>query len=186
MRYLSLRSLFIFTLILLSACSSSVKLNEPNVTIEDRSTTANDKAHANANAIAPRSVQTIDVTANDPLNDPKGELVQRSIYFDYDSYTIKEEFSKTVQAHAKYLVKNPKRKIFVQGNTDERGSREYNLALGQKRSEAVRNALSLLGVPEAQVEAVSLGKEKPRALGDNETAWSENRRADIVYEKTTP
>jgi peptidoglycan-associated lipoprotein len=186
MRYLSLRPLLILTVILLSACGSSVKLNDPNVTIEDRSVNANDKTSANTNAIDPRSIQTIDVTANDPLNDPKGELAQRSIYFDYNSYTIKEDFSNVIQAHAKYLVKNPKRKIFVQGNTDERGSREYNLALGQKRAEAVRNALSILSVPEAQVEAVSLGEEKPRALGENETAWSENRRADIVYEKTAP
>ncbi len=86
-----------------------------------------------------------------------------------------------VEAHAKYLAANKARKVLIQGNTDERGGSEYNLALGQKRAEAVRKSLSLLGVPEAQLEAVSLGKEKPKALGSDEAAWAENRRADIVY-----
>jgi peptidoglycan-associated lipoprotein len=87
-----------------------------------------------------------------------------------------------VEAHAKYLAANKGRKILIQGNTDERGGREYNLALGQKRAEAVRKALSLLSVPESQMEAVSLGKEKPKATGSDEASWAENRRSDIVYQ----
>jgi peptidoglycan-associated lipoprotein len=115
----------------------------------------------------------------DPLNDPNSILAKRAIYFDYDSYVIKPEFNAVVEAHAKYLVSKPARKLLLQGSADDRGSREYNLALGQKRSEAVRKALSLLGVPEAQVEAVSLGEEK--ATGKDEASWAQDRRADFVY-----
>jgi peptidoglycan-associated lipoprotein len=117
----------------------------------------------------------------DPLNDPKGMLVKRSVYFDFDSYAIKSEFDPLVSAHAKYLSSHTARKILVQGNTDERGGREYNLALGQKRALAVTKSMSALGVAAGQMEAVSLGKEKPKAAGHDEAAWAENRRADIVY-----
>jgi peptidoglycan-associated lipoprotein len=108
-------------------------------------------------------------------------LAKRSIYFDLDSYTVKDEFKPLVEAHARYLSAHKDRKIVIQGNTDERGGREYNLALGQKRAEAVRKSHSLLGVAETQMEAVSFGKEKPKAQGSDEEAWAENRRADIVY-----
>ncbi len=115
------------------------------------------------------------------LTDPKSKLSQRSIYFDLDKYDVKDEYRDLVAAHAKYLVANPGFKVLIQGNTDERGGSEYNLALGQKRAEAVRKALALSGTPDAQMEAVSYGKEKPKASGSNEAAWAENRRADIVY-----
>ena len=108
-------------------------------------------------------------------------LAKRSVYFDFDSYVVKDEFKPVIEAHSQYLIKNADRKIVIQGNTDERGGSEYNLALGQKRAEAVRRALNLLGVPDAQIEAVSFGKEKPKATGSNEAAWAENRRADIAY-----
>jgi peptidoglycan-associated lipoprotein len=157
----------------LAACGSSVKLDD-KAKVEERSATP---AQGTADA---RSVGTV-TTTTDPLNDPKGILAKRSIYFDYDSYVVKDEFKPVVEAHAKYLGSNKGRKIIIQGNTDERGGREYNLALGQKRAEAVRKSLSLLGVPEAQMEAVSLGKEKPKATGNDEAAWAENRRSDIVY-----
>jgi peptidoglycan-associated lipoprotein len=109
-------------------------------------------------------------------------LAKRSIYFDFDSYIVKDEFKPVVDAHAKYLTSNKGRKVVIQGNTDERGGREYNLALGQKRAEAVRKSLSLLGVPDAQMEAVSFGKEKPKAQGSDEATWAENRRADLAYQ----
>ncbi|MET3108835.1 peptidoglycan-associated lipoprotein [Oxalobacteraceae bacterium GrIS 2.11] len=125
-----------------------------------------------------KPVQTVEV---DPLNDPKGLLVKRSVYFDFDSYAIKDEFNSLISAHAKYLASHTARKILVQGNTDERGGREYNLALGQKRALAVTKSLTTLGASGSQVEAVSLGKEKPKAAGHDEAAWAENRRADIVY-----
>jgi len=115
------------------------------------------------------------------LTDPGSILSKRSVYFDLDSYTIKSEQRDLVAAHAKFMTKNPQFKVLLQGNTDERGSSEYNLSLGQKRSDALKKALVLLGVSESQIETVSLGKEKPRNEGHDEAAWSENRRADILY-----
>ncbi len=115
------------------------------------------------------------------LTDPKSKLSQRSIYFDLDKYDVKDEYKDLVAAHAKYLVANKGFKVLLQGNTDERGSREYNLSLGQKRAEAVKRSLTLLGVKEDQIESVSLGEEKPKNAGHDESAWAENRRADILY-----
>lgn len=117
----------------------------------------------------------------DPLNEPGGVLIHRSVYFDFDSFLIKDEFKSMVEAHGKFLSANPERKVVIQGHTDERGGSEYNLALGQKRAEAVRRALALAGAKDAQMEAVSFGKEKPKALGSSEEAWAQNRRADIAY-----
>ena len=115
------------------------------------------------------------------LTDPKSKLSQRSIYFDLDKYEVKDEYKDLVAAHARYLVTNKGFKVLIQGNTDERGSREYNLSLGQKRSDAVKRSLILLGAKEDQVESVSLGEEKPKNPGHDEAAWADNRRADILY-----
>jgi len=123
----------------------------------------------------------VDSASYDPLKDPKHALAKRSIYFDFDEFTVKDEYKSTIAAHADYLSKNSSRSIAIEGHGDERGSNEYNLALGQKRAEAVRRSLEVLGVSNKQMEAVSFGEEKPRAQGSNEAAWSENRRADIVY-----
>ncbi len=108
-------------------------------------------------------------------------LDNNAVYFDFDSYAVKPEFMPVVETHARNMMANPKQHVTIEGNTDNRGSREYNLALGQKRSEAVKQRLQLLGVPATRIEAVSFGREKPRALGDTEEAWAQNRRADIVY-----
>ena len=116
-----------------------------------------------------------------PLRDPANILSKRSVYFDYDSFVVKDEFRPLVEAHARYLVANRGTRMIVQGNTDERGSREYNIALGQKRADAVKRTMTLLGAQEAQIESVSFGKEKPKNPGHDESAWAENRRADIVY-----
>ena len=174
MHNFSTPTLVLTTALLLAACSST-KLSDSATPIEDRSATS-----ANTGA-DPRSVATVTAPATDPLNDPKGVLARRSVYFDYDSYSVKDEFKPVLDAHSKYLEMNKGRKIIIQGNTDDRGGREYNLALGQKRAEAVRKSMSLLGVPEAQMEAVSLGKEKPKATGSDEASFAENRRADVVY-----
>ena len=117
----------------------------------------------------------------DPLDDPKGALAQRSVFFDFDSYAVKSDYNGLVTNHAKYLTSHQSRHIQIQGNTDERGTAEYNLALGQKRAEAVRKALAALGASDSQMEATSYGKTKPKAEGHDEAAWSQNRRADIVY-----
>lgn len=115
------------------------------------------------------------------LKDPNSPLSKRSIFFGYDSFVVEEPYRAIVEAHARMLLDNPNMRIMLQGNTDERGSREYNLALGQRRSDAVRKMMAVLGVPDRQIETVSLGEEKPRAVGHNEEAWRENRRADILY-----
>ena len=116
-----------------------------------------------------------------PWNDPSSPLFEKSVYFGFDEYTVQTKYQKMLSTHASYLKANPKQKIIIQGNTDERGTAEYNLALGQRRSDAVRKSLNLMGVSDDQMEAVSFGKEKPKAEGDTEAAWAENRRADIVY-----
>ena len=116
-----------------------------------------------------------------PLKDPNNILSKRNVYFDFDKYEVKPEFRALVEAHAKYLVEHPQASVRLEGNADERGSREYNLALGQKRSVAVKSVMNLLGVPDKQIETISYGEEKPRALGHGEASWAENRRADIVY-----
>lgn len=115
------------------------------------------------------------------LTDPKSILSKRSVYFDYDKYEIKPEYKDLVAAHAKFLVDNRQFKMLIQGHTDERGSREYNIALGQKRADAVKKALVLLGAREDQVESVSLGEEKPSCVDASEACWSKNRRGDMLY-----
>jgi peptidoglycan-associated lipoprotein len=114
--------------------------------------------------------------------DPKSILSQkRSVYFDYDQFVIKDEYKGPIDAHAKYLQGTRTLRITLQGNTDERGTREYNIALGQKRADAVKKLMQVLGATEVQIETVSFGKEKPRREGHDETSWAENRRVDIVY-----
>lgn len=117
----------------------------------------------------------------DPRKDPASPLAKRSIYFDYDSYTVRDEYRPVIEAHAAYLIARKNARVILQGNADSRGSREYNLALGQKRAEAVRKAMAVLGVPDEQLEAVSFGEEKPKAVGETEQDFAENRRTDIVY-----
>lgn len=176
MRSPKILALMLTSAMLVAACSSPVKLDD-KAAVEDRT------GSTTGQGADPRSVGTVNATRSgmDPLNDPQGVLAKRSIYFDLDSYSVKDEFKPVLEAHARYLNANKSRQIVIQGNTDERGGREYNLALGQKRAEAVRRALALLGVQESQMEAVSFGKEKPKALGSDEAAWAENRRADIAY-----
>lgn len=160
--------------VLLTACSST-KLQETPV-VEKTATPAP------APAEPQREIRPVETGSVDPLDDPKGVLANRSVYFDYDSFVVREDGQPIVTNHAGYLTKNPNRKVLIQGNTDERGGTEYNLALGQKRAEAVRRAMGSLGVSDGQMEAVSLGEEKPQAMGSNEEAWAQNRRADIVYQ----
>ena len=115
------------------------------------------------------------------LTDPHNILSKRSVFFDFDSYVIKQEARALVEAHARFLVQNPQMRMLIQGNTDERGRREYNLALGQKRADVVKQALMLLGAKEAQIESVSLGEEKPRCEDRTEACYGENRRGDMLY-----
>jgi peptidoglycan-associated lipoprotein len=132
-------------------------------------------------SISGQALDGSSLSKTDVRKDPASPLSKRSVYFDYDSFAVKDDYRGMIEAHAGYLNSHRKARIIVQGNADERGSREYNLALGQKRAEAVRKALALLGVTEEQLEAISFGEEKPRAVGTSEQDYAENRRADIVY-----
>ena len=179
------RTLFsiIFSLVLASAlvaCGSNVKLAD--VPVQDKSSSsklAEDAAAAAAAAalggVAPVQIDATEGALAGPANTVK------TIYFDFDSYVLKPEFQSVIEAHARYLTADTSRKIAIEGHTDERGGREYNLALGQKRAEAVRRALGLSGVTDSQVEAVSFGKEKPAASGFDESSAAKNRRAEIRY-----
>jgi peptidoglycan-associated lipoprotein len=115
------------------------------------------------------------------LKEPGSPLAKRSIYYEFNRYDIKEEYVPVIESHAKFLMDHTDLKIAVQGNCDDRGSREYNLALGQRRADSVKRAMVLLGVSDKQIETVSFGAEKPVALGQDEDSWAKNRRADIVY-----
>ena len=121
--------------------------------------------------------------AVNPLNDPNSILSKRSVYYDYDKYAVKPEFRPLVEAHATYLKQHPGANMTIEGNCDERGSREYNLALGQRRAEGVKSLMVLMGAGSGQIEPVSFGEEKPKALGHDEQSWAQNRHSDIVYKR---
>jgi peptidoglycan-associated lipoprotein len=121
------------------------------------------------------------VATTSPLKDPNNILSKRSVFYEYDSDAIKDEFRPLVQAHARYLADNPNARALVQGNTDERGSREYNIALGQRRADALKRMMTLLGARENQIETVSLGEEKPRCNDSSESCYGQNRRSDILH-----
>lgn len=132
---------------------------------------------------APAAVNAATASAVLPAYlDPKSDIsTQRSVYFDFDEFLVKSDYVSLIERHGKYLASNPKLSIRIEGNTDERGSAEYNLALGQKRAEAVRKALKIYGANDAQMEAISWGKEKPKSLGHGESDWGQNRRVDLQY-----
>ena len=126
----------------------------------------------------PQNTQSV---TGDPLHDPSNILSKRSVYFDFDSNAVKDEYRNMIQSHARFMNDNRSRNIRIEGNCDERGSREYNLALGQRRAESVKKVMSVLGVQDSRIETVSFGEEKPKNAGHDEAAWAENRRADIRY-----
>jgi peptidoglycan-associated lipoprotein len=119
----------------------------------------------------------------DPFNPNSVLAQQRSVFFDFDSYTVSDQYRGLVETHARYLAGHQQQRIRIAGHTDERGGAEYNLALGQRRADAVRRMMTLLGVSDAQIETISFGKEKPKALGHTEADWAQNRRADIEYQR---
>lgn len=123
----------------------------------------------------------VGMVTEEQLREADPLLLERSIYFAFDRYNIEPKYAPILAAHARFLIVNPTVKIFVEGNCDDRGSPEYNIALGQRRADAVQRALLTLGVPPRQIESVSYGAERPVAYGANEDAWSKNRRSDIAY-----
>jgi peptidoglycan-associated lipoprotein len=162
--------------LLVAACASTEPAKP--VPVESKVPTATMAPPATPTTL-PTSQPAIEVN---PLKDPNNILSRRSVFFDYDSNVVKDEFRAMIQAHAKYLVEHRGASVRLEGNTDERGSREYNLALGQRRADAVKKIMVVLGVPETNVETISFGEEKPRASGHDEPAWSQNRRSDIIHQ----
>jgi peptidoglycan-associated lipoprotein len=187
-----MRAILIAALLaVLAACASTTSMSpqeQAPAGVEDRSP---GQPGAQSQAVGGKEVSGVDLTgqqqggaaaaAKSALTDPSNILSKRSIYYDFDQYDIKDEYKPLIEAHAEYLRSHPDAKVLIQGNTDERGSREYNVALGQRRAEGVKRMLLLLGAREDQVEAVSLGEEKPKALGTTEEAYAQNRRCDILY-----
>jgi peptidoglycan-associated lipoprotein len=165
-------------LAVLAGCSST-KLAEP-VAPAPVATAAPVPAAKPATPAQPAQT-TVKTVAVHPLDDPKSSLAKRSVYFDFDSFLISSADRPLIESHAKYLVSSRTAKVRIEGNADERGGREYNLALGQRRAEAVLKSLTLLGAPAIELEATSFGKERPVDTGHDETAWAKNRRADLNY-----
>jgi len=170
-------------LAILAACSSTPTKEQDGAAVEDRSGTTAAQQPANPQAATGPTATPLGSSGvgSNPLKDPSNILSKRSVFFELDSNIVKDEFKPLVSAHARYMQQNRAMKMTIQGNADERGSREYNLALGQRRADAVKQMMQLLGVQSEQIETVSFGEEKPRATGHDEASWAENRRADIVY-----
>ena len=169
--------------VLLVGCSSAVKLDEAPV--ESRSVTPNTAGSGSSTAgtgtaggAAPQS-QVAPVDLTQATAGSAAASAGRVVYFDFDSFVVRDEFRNLIDAHARALAAAKGKRMMVEGHTDERGGREYNLALGQKRAEAVAKSMRLLGAGESQVEAVSFGKERPAAEGHDEAAWAKNRRAEL-------
>lgn len=159
----------------LVGCGSSVKLDDTPV--ESRTGSAVGQG-AGAGGQPQSQVSSVNLTGSGAQGDAASQLA-RTVYFDFDSYVVKDEYRPVVSSYAKVLTGASQRRLTIEGHTDERGGREYNLALGQKRAEAVRKSLELLGVKDAQMEAVSYGEERPAAQGATEEAWAKNRRAEL-------
>ena len=167
------------TALVLAGCGSDVKLDQP----AEGSSTAAGAGAGGAQGQGTGQSSVTQVQAGASAADKAGPVgVAKVIYFDYDSYVVKPEFQSVVDQHARFLRAHPNARLVLEGNTDQRGSREYNLALGQKRAEAVRRALTLVGASDGQIEAVSFGKEKPAVEGNSEEAYAQNRRVEFRYQ----
>lgn len=171
--------------VVLVGCGSNVKLDEAAVESRSPVSTAPTQTGggtgaggALAGGTGARGVTGVEVGAERAV---QPDALKRVVYFDFDSYEIRPEFTRVLEVNARYATAERSRRLALEGHTDERGGREYNLALGQKRADAVRRALVLLGVPDAQMEAVSFGKEKPAAAGSDEAEHAQNRRVELVY-----
>ncbi len=171
-------ALYLIVVAVAAACSSQEVKHEP--TVSDRST-AVPPTTAGGSSSTTRPTPSADSMRGNPLTDPNSPLAKRSVYFEFDSNAVKDEFRGLVQAHTRYMTDKRDTRIRIEGNCDERGSREYNLALGQRRAEAVKKVMTVLGVSDGRIETTSYGEEKPAAAGHDEGSWAQNRRADIKY-----
>ncbi len=168
--------------VLLFACASVFEDEESDMaTVEDQGTNLSDAATDTDSGATTYGTEE-DARANiSALDDPQSPLSVRVIYFEYDSSDIRPEYRQTVEAHATYLTANPSTTLTLEGHADERGSREYNLALGERRAQSIKRQMTLLGASTNQIRTVSYGEERPSIDGHDETAWSENRRVEIIY-----
>ena len=165
----------------LAACQSTTT-KDAGAPVEERNPAAAGTSDVTTSGTSTtRMAGTATGVGTNPLKDPSSPLSKRIVYFDYDSYVVKDEYKSMVEAHGRYLQANRNARMTIQGSTDERGSREYNIALGQRRADALKKLLVLYGATEIQIETVSFGKEKPRREGHDEAAWAENRRDEIVF-----
>ena len=162
-----------------AGCASKEK--QPDAAVTDRSAGTTQPSTGTSQGSSSTTPRTTQPVTGNPLTDPNNVLSKRSVYFDYDSNAVKDEYRNMIQAHARYLGDNRNTNIRIEGNCDERGSREYNLALGQRRAEAVKRVMTVMGVGDNRIETVSYGEEKPKNPGHDEAAWAQNRRADIRY-----
>lgn len=171
-------------LALITGCATQGGVDTEAVPVEDRSaaSTEADTMTADEAAEAAGASASEGFTAAD-LEDPESLLSQRIVYFAFDSNDIDQDTAAVLEAHASYLAAHPDVRVTVEGHTDERGSQEYNLALGERRAEAVKRVLVLNGALAEQIESVSYGEEKPAMDGSNEEAWAQNRRAELVYQR---
>ena len=167
--------------LVLSACKSTPMVEKP-AAVEDKSPAAEAPAPtADTSGIKEVAIDG-SADSNNPLKDPNNILSKRNIYFDFDSDAVKAEYRPTIEAHAKYLLAHANAKMVLQGNADDRGTREYNLSLGQRRSVSVKKSLNLLGVQDKQIETVSYGEEKASTACADEACYQHDRRVDIAYE----
>jgi len=169
--------------VLLAACQTTSTTKDAGAPVEERtpSTGAAGTATTGTSTTAISGNPTGTTGAGNPLKDPSSPLSKRIVYFEFDSYVVKDEYKPMIEAHGRYLQANRSARMTIQGSTDERGSREYNIALGQRRADALKKMLLLYGATEIQIETVSFGKEKPRRDGHDEASWTENRRDEIVF-----
>ncbi len=171
-------ALYLVVAALAAACASKEARQEPPVA--DRSTAVPPTTPGNTGSTT-RQTPTGQGIVRNELTDPNSPLSKRSVFFDYDSNAVKDEYRSLVTTHSRYMADKRDSRIRIEGNCDERGSREYNLALGQRRAEAVKKVMTVLGVSDGRIETTSYGEEKPVALGHDEASWAQNRRADIKY-----
>ncbi|MDL2339665.1 MAG: peptidoglycan-associated lipoprotein Pal [Pseudomonadota bacterium] len=167
----------------LVGCGSNVKLDDNAPPVESRSGTAvnpDGSGGASSGATSQSQVTPVDLTKGAGAGSDAANAANRTVYFDFDSYVVRDDARPVIDANAKLLAANKTKKMSAEGHTDERGGREYNLALGQKRAEAVVRALTLSGAADGQVEAVSFGKERPAVTGSDEAAYAKNRRVELV------
>ena len=164
---------------LAAGCASKEK--QPDASVTDRSTGTTPPSTSSTPSASTTTPSRESPVSGDPLKDPNNILSKRSVYFDFDSNAVKDEYRNVIQAHARYMNDKRDSHIRIEGNCDERGSREYNLALGQRRAEAVKKMMTVLGVGDGRIETTSYGEEKPVNPGHDEAAWAQNRRADIKY-----